>query len=303
MTKRATNYSRREFTKLSALSLASIPLLSFQNNFVNEILSSENLNIHLFSKHLQFLDYNDMAATAAEMGFQGLDLTVRRKGHVLPGNVVEDLPKAVAAIKKYGLTPTMLTTNVWDANSQLNKTVLETASRLGFTHYRTDWLKYPEDTPITESQALLGKQALALEKLNKKYGIIGGYQNHTGKNVGAPIWDLLPILGATKGEFIGSQYDIRHAVVEGGESWELGLKRIKPYINSIVIKDFKWGKVNGKWKPISVPMGEGMVNFKRYFTLLKKYKINVPVSLHVEHDLGGAEKGRKTFTISKKEVL
>ena len=303
MTKRATNYSRREFTKLSALSLASIPLLSFQNNFVNEILSSENLNIHLFSKHLQFLDYNDMAATTAEMGFQGLDLTVRKKGHVLPGNVVEDLPKAVAAIKKYGLTPTMLTTNVWDANSQLNKTVLETASRLGFTHYRTDWLKYPEDTPITESQALFGKQALALEKLNKKYGIIGGYQNHTGKNVGAPIWDLLPILGATKGEFIGSQYDIRHAVVEGGESWELGLKRIKPYINSIVIKDFKWGKVNGKWKPISVPMGEGMVNFKRYFTLLKKYKINVPVSLHVEHDLGGAEKGRKTFTISKKEVL
>lgn len=82
----------------------------------------------------------------------------------------------------------------------------------------------------------------------------------------------------------------------------MGLRIIKPYINSIVIKDVKWGKVKGKWKPISEPMGEGMVDFKRYFKLLKKYNINVPISLHVEHDLGGAEKGRVNFTIPKKEV-
>ena len=122
------------------------------------------------------------------------------------------------------------------AENKLNKTVLTTASSLGFTHYRTNWLKYPEDRSIQESQVLFGKQAKELEILNKKFGIIGGYQNHTGKNVGAPIWDLLPILEATDGKFMGSQYDIRHAVVEGGESWELGLKRIRPYVNSIVIK-------------------------------------------------------------------
>jgi len=304
MTKQSTNYSRRAFAKRTALSLASIPLLSFQNKILDNFYShSKDLNIHLFSKHLQFLEYDDMAEAAADMGFDGLDLTVRKKGHVLPENVIEDLPKAVTAIKKHGLSPTMITTNVWDAHSTVNQNVLQTASNLGFTHYRTDWLKYPEDKPITESQTLFGKQAKALEKLNEKFKIIGGYQNHTGKNVGAPIWDLLPIFGVTNGKFIGSQYDIRHAVIEGGESWELGLKRIRPYINAIVIKDVIWGKKNGKWKPISVPLGEGMVNFKRYFTLLKKYKINVPVSLHVEHNLGGAEKGRNTVSIPKKEVL
>jgi len=303
MEKSSTHYSRRAFTKLTALSLASIPLLSFSDNPIHKTPYSEQLNIHLFSKHLQFLNYNEMSAEAAEMGFDGLDLTVRKNGHVLPENVRNDLPKAVAAMKKYGLKPKMMTTNVWDVKNQVNQTILETASHLGFTHYRTNWLKYPENKPIIESQTLFGQQAKALEILNKKFGIIGGYQNHTGKNVGAPIWDLLPILEATEGTFIGSQYDIRHAVIEGGESWELGLKRIRPYINSIVIKDVKWGKVNGKWKPISVPMGTGMVNFKRYFSLLKKYKINVPVSLHVEHDLGGAEKGSSIFTISKKEIL
>lgn len=296
-------YTRKEFTKLTTLSLASIPLLSFQDEFMANSSTTPPLNINLFSKHLQFLDYNDMSAAASEMGFDGLDLTVRKKGHVLPENVIEDLPKAVSAMKKHGLTPTMITTNVWDAKNTINQNVLKTASRLGFSHYRTNWLTYPEDRPIKESQALFGQQAKALELLNKKTGMIGGYQNHTGKNVGAPIWDLLPILEATEGKFIGSQYDIRHAVIEGGESWELGLKCIKPYINSIVIKDVKWGRIKGKWKPISVPMGEGMVDFKRYFSLLKKYNINVPISLHVEHDLGGAEKGKSSFTISEKEVL
>ncbi len=286
------------------MGLASIPLLSFQDPLYKlQEEQSADLKVHLFSKQLQFLDYNEMSAAAVAMGFDGLDLTVRRKGHVLPENVVDDLPKAVVAMKKHGLLPKFMSTNVWDANNTVNKTVLETASGLGFTHYRTDWLKYPEDKSIVESQTLYGKQAKALEVLNEKLGLIGGYQNHSGKHVGAPIWDLLPILEATEGEFIGSQYDIRHAVVEGGQSWELGLRRIKPFINSIVIKDFKWGIKNGTWQPMHVPLGEGMIDFNHYFSLLKKYKINVPVSLHVEHDLGGAEEGHSKITIPKKEVL
>ncbi|WP_298366773.1 TIM barrel protein [uncultured Lutibacter sp.] len=304
MSKHSTIFSRREFSKLSAMGLAAIPLMSFKNVLnTTESSSQDQLNVHLFSKHLQFLDYNDMSAAAAEMGFNGLDLTVRPKGHVLPENVKDDLPKAVEAMKKNGLAPKMMSTNVWDAKNIVQKTVLETASKLGFTNYRTDWLKYPEDTPITESQALYGKQSRDLEILNEKLKLIGGYQNNSGKNVGAPVWDLLPILEATEGKYMGSQYDIRHAVIEGGECWELGLRRIKPFINSIVIKDVKWGIINGKWQPINVPLGEGMVDFNRYFSLLKKYKINVPVSLHVEYDLGGAEKGNKKITINEKKVF
>jgi len=304
MNKHSSTISRRKFTKLSALGLASIPLLSFHDTLTKTVSSTtDHLDVHLFSKHLQFLNYNDMSLAAVEMGFDGLDLTVRPKGHVLPENVMDDLPKAVEAMKKHGLAPKMMSTNVWDANNLVQKSVLETASTLGFSHYRTDWLKYPEDNSITESQALYGKQARDLEILNKKLGLIGGYQNNSGMNVGAPIWDLLPILEATNGTYMGSQYDIRHAVVEGGECWELGLRRIKPFINSIVIKDFKWGIVDGKWQPINVPLGEGMVDFNRYFSLLKKYQIKVPVSLHIEYDLGGAEQGLSKITMDQKEVL
>lgn len=296
--------SRRNFTKLSATAMGGIPLMGFYSPlFVGDLKPEDEMQISLFSKHLQFLDYDAMSEAAAEMGFDGLDLTVRPKGHVLPERVGDDLPRAVEAMKKYGMNPSMMTTNVWDINNSEHKTVLETASKLGFSHYRTGWLKYPEDKTITESQTLYGQQAKALETVNKSLNLIGCYQNHAGNHVGAPIWDLPPILGATKNEHIGCQYDIRHAVVEGGSSWELGLRLIKPFIKSIVVKDFKWGMVDGKWKPVNTPLGEGMVDFDRYFSLLKKYNINVPVSLHLEYDLGGAEHGDSKITIDKKEVF
>ncbi|SMG09351.1 sugar phosphate isomerase/epimerase family protein [Arenibacter troitsensis] len=302
--KKRTIYERRDFVKLAAMAGAALPLMGFDESIFNPISkSSGNLEVHLFSKHLQFLNYKDMSEAAAEMGFDGLDLTVRPEGHVLPDRVSEDLPKAVEAMKKYGLNPRLMTTNVIDVENKEHRSVLETASKSGFTHYRTAWLSYPENREIAESQAIYGQQLKKLEVLNKQLSLIGCYQNHAGNHVGAPIWDLPPILQATKNVNIGCQYDIRHAVVEGGSCWELGLRLIRPFIKSIVIKDFKWGTVKGQWKPINTPLGEGMVDFDRYFSLLKKYHINVPVSLHLEYGLGGAEHGAKEITIDKKEVF
>lgn len=304
MKKNILNYDRRNFVKLATMAGAAIPLMAFNKAMFNSITPFKNsLEVNLFSKHLQFLDYNDMSEATAEMGFDGLDLTVRPEGHVLPDRVYEDLPKAVEAMKKYGLSPRMMTTNVLDVENMEQRSVLETASKLGLSHYRTGWLTYPEDREISESQIIYGRQFKNLEEFNKKLSLIGCYQNHAGNHVGAPIWDLPPILEATKNVHMGCQYDIRHAVVEGGSSWELGLRLIRPFIKSIVIKDFKWGNINGQWKPINTPLGEGMVDFDRYFALLKKYKINVPISLHLEYDLGGAEHGATKLTIDKKVVF
>jgi L-ribulose-5-phosphate 3-epimerase len=54
---------------------------------------------------------------------------------------------------------------------------------------------------------------------------------------------------------------------------------------------------------VDTPLGEGMVDFKTYFKLLKQYRINVPVSLHFEYPLGGAESGATKLTCDKKIVF
>ncbi len=296
---------RRDFINQTALASGALifPVSGVAENLfsVNNSIK-KNLEVHIFSKHLQFLNYRDMSEATKEMGFSGIDLTVRRKGHVLPENVQDNLPKATEAMKSFNLIPKMISTNVIDANSDLDRTVLETAHDLGYEYYRTAWLKYKSDEDILVTVKKANKQFSELSLLNKEIGITGGYHNHSGNYVGSAIWDLHKALENTTTSHLGCQYDIMHATVEGGENWEVGFNLIKPYINTLVVKDFKWGKVDNKWKRIFTPLGEGMVDFRRYFELLKQNNINVPISIHVEYDLGGAEHGGIP-NISNKEVF
>jgi sugar phosphate isomerase/epimerase len=296
---------RRDFINQTALASGAIfiPVTGIAENLfsMNDSVN-KNLEIHIFSKHLQFLNYKDMSEASMEMGFDGVDLTVRPKGHVIPERVIDDLPRATEAMKSFKLIPKMISSNVIDANNELHRTVLKTAYNLGYEYYRPAWIKYKSEDEITERVSKANKQFSVLANLNELIGIKGSYHNHSGHYVGAAIWDLHKALENVTTSHLGCQYDIMHATVEGGENWEIGFKLIKPFINTLVIKDFKWGKVDGRWKRIFTPLGEGMVDFKRYFELLKKNNIIVPMSIHVEYDLGGAENGGNP-TIEHKEVF
>ena len=261
------------------------------------------LDIHVFSKHLQFLNYREAAEVAAEIGFKGLDLTVRPKGHILPENVKEDLPKAIREVKNAGLSCEMITTAISDASNPLDQAVIETAAAEGVKFYRSNWFKFKKDISLEESLDFYREKVRELSELNKAHNIIGCYQNHSGTSIGASIWEVKMVLEKALPEFFGAQYDIRHAVVEGGRSWSNGVKLLKKHIKTIVLKDFKWQKVKGKWQLINVPMGEGMVDFIAYFKLLKSLGLKPPVCLHFEYPLGGADKGRSEITIDHKVVF
>lgn len=284
---------RRTFIKQSAI--AGSALLASPSFALNPLSRCDNnppLEIYLFSKCLQFLDYDGMSVAAKHMGFDGLDLTVRPKGHVLPENVNQDLPRATEAMKKHGLATKLFTTKVLDINDPVQYNVLAQASKHGYTHYRTGWYKYDTKKDISgQVDYALGKlQEIATA--SKELNLNACYHNHSGHYLGTGIWDLFAILNTIDNPRIGAQYDIMHNVIEGGKNWEVGFNLIRPYINSIVLKDFIWEKSDGKWDRKYVPMGTGMVDFKKYFSLLKKHEINVPVSIHMEYDLGGAEHGK-----------
>lgn len=291
--------SRRDFVNNLSWAGMVLPFMSPSDWFIQKPSGS---SIHVFSKHLQFLDYKNMAAAAADLGFDGVDLTVRPKGHVLPEQVAVDLPKAVSAIKMKGLQSIMMATNITDATNPVSQNILRTASSLGFKYFRTDAFHYPGKGFLPELLKGYEKQIIALAAFAAPLGIKGSYQNHSGNYVGAPLWEVYELIKSADKNGMGSQFDIRHAVVEGGESWPQTVRLLSPYINTIVVKDFLWEKVNGKWAVKNVPLGEGMVDFPKYFSLLKQYGVDVPVSLHCEYSLGGAEHGASQISISKKTV-
>ncbi|MGK0240249.1 MAG: L-ribulose-5-phosphate 3-epimerase [Candidatus Pelagisphaera sp.] len=293
--------NRRDFGKLAvtgALGLASGGLA----NRASAASSNDRLPVFLFSKHLQFLNYADMAEVTAEHGFEGLDLTVRPTGHVEPERAQDDLPRAAEAMKSNGLKLDMFVSRVTNVDDTVGIQSLKTASALGFKSYRMGYYKPDASGTLRENLSRIRSQMTELAAFNKRYGLHGAYQNHAGQHMGSFVTDLADLLDGLDPRWSGSQYDIRHATVDGGASWPLGLRYLKDHIKTIAIKDFIWAQVGGQWKVINVPLGEGMVDFDRFFKLLRSYGIRPSVSLHLEYDLGGADKGSRTLTIPKRDV-
>jgi len=271
-------------------------------------INPDAFKVSIFSKHLQWLDYKDMANVLKEIGFDGADLTVRPGGHVLPDRVEEDLPKAAEALAIEGKKIYMLTTAIDNADDPFTVRILKTASSLGIRHYRMGWGHYDNTRSVEENISSIQLKLTKLALLNEKYSISGEYQNHSGVAsegiyFGGAIWDIAKVLKEINSPWLGSQYDIYHATIEGANTWPVGFKLISPFIRSIDIKDFKWIERDGKIRSEAVPLGEGMVDFRRYFRLLKENKLEIPVSLHFEYPLGGAENGSSKLTIERGEVV
>lgn len=243
----------------------------------------------VFSKHLQFLDYESMAAAAAEIGFEGVDLTVRPDGHVSPEDVARDLPRAVGAVRNAGLAVPTITTHIVSAEQEHARTMLETAAELGISGYRMGWIPYDSALGVASSLDALKPQLAALAALNEELGIRGDYQNHAGTRVGAPVWDLAGLLEDLDPAWMGVQYDVRHATVEGANAWPLGLDLIAPRVRSLVVKDFRWADAGGAARVEDVPLGKGHVDFLAFWQQIKALGLRVPVSLHFEYDMPGED--------------
>ena len=295
--------SRRQYLKNAGTLGLAFPLMQA----VPELIKFNSANklprdFYIFSKHLQWLDYEAMAKTAAQLGFNGIDLTVRPNGHVLPEKVEMDLPRAVEAIYKAGLKVEMITTSITSALDPKTEIILKTASKLGIRIYRMGWLDFKPDLPIEVQLETLKAQLKKLEEMNKLYGLHGAYQNHAGNHVGAALWDIWYLIKDLDPRYLGVQFDIRHAMVESANAWQNGLRVLAPFIKSCDLKDFTWIQKEGKWTVENVPIGQGLVDFKRYFPKLDELKITGPLCLHLEYPLGGANDGATKITIPASQI-
>lgn len=276
--------NRRDFITTIAAAGAAVPFMSQLENDLVPVVQ-EKFPLRLFSKPIDNYEFGFICECTAKSGIGGLDLTVRPGGKVEPAEVEERLPKMVEEAKKFNLALDMMVTGIVTATDPLTEKVLKTASALGVKHYRLGYYEFDNKTGIWES---LQKHKASLKEvvaLNKKYSIHGGYQNHAGTRVGGPVWDLYELLRDFPPEYAGCQYDVRHAMVEGANAWIVGMRLIAPFIKTLAIKDFTWMTVSGKPRAVTVPMGEGMVNWDLFFKTVKELNVSGPMTLHVEYPL------------------
>ena len=273
----ASLINRRTFLGAATCSMA--PGFSALRSVGAEPDSDTGCPVCVFTKPLQSLAFDELADRVAESGFSGLEAPIRDGGHIEPAEVPDRLPALVEALKKRGLEITVMTSSINDPDDPLTETVLQTAARLGIRRYRMKYLRYDSRRPIQEQLDEWRPRLQALAAMNQQFGIRAVYQNHAGNGyLGSAIWDLQRVLAGIPVEQIGVAYDIRHATVEGGLSWPVTFRMIRPQIDTVYVKDFVW---DGP-KPKNVPLGEGRIN-PSFFRMLAESGFNGPVSLHEEY--------------------
>ena len=281
---------RRTF--LAATATAAV---SSQLPLLKAMTQPTHASVHLFSKHLEFLDHAAMAASAAAMGFDGVDLTVRPGGHVEPAEATRLLPRVADILRDHGLPPVLCTTSFSSPEDPHFESTLDAIAAAGFTHLRMGYFRYEDrDDPVAKLAQIKPTVARLAEALAQR-GLTGGLQNHAGeRNVGSAIWEYQQLLEGIDPEQLGMQFDIRHTTADRGSSWIRDVEVALPHINSLVFKDFRWeADANGRPQIVNTPLGEGWVDFPRYLQRLDGLPQRVPNSLHCEYDLGGAEHGRR----------
>jgi L-ribulose-5-phosphate 3-epimerase len=240
----------------------------------------------IFSKHFPELNWKDLAKTSRQLGFDGIDLTVRKAGHVLPERAVEDLPRAVAAIRAEGMEIPMITADVL-SGTPVAQGVFSTAGKLAIPFLKPGYYYY-KFVDIRRELDEVAAQFGELVQLGARHGVQIGFHNHAGY-VGAPIWDIARFIDSLDPKWAGYYFDPCHAVTEGGiAGWKVGATLVAPRIKMIAIKDFYWDKTPEGWVQRICPLGEGMVPWGPFFKILSKAGFQGPISLHLEYDIPGA---------------
>ena len=232
----------------------------------------------IFSKHMAQFNWDEVGKHTRQLGFDGVDLTVRPKGHVLPENVAADLPKAVAAIRAHNLSVPMITTDLTSTADPAARPTLATAAQLGIKFWKVG---YWRKMNLEQVKPL----AHGLFALSREYGLTAGVHNHSGDYYGALPYEYEMLLQGHDPRVAGFYFDPRHAVVEGGEhGWRVFLNQALRNLKMVAIKDFFWAKQGGQWKVVNCPLGEGMVDWKTFFEAFAKARFTGPMTLHVEYN-------------------
>jgi sugar phosphate isomerase/epimerase len=240
------------------------------------------------------MQWGRLAKSIKRLGFDGVDLTVRKEqGHVMPERVTEDLPKAFAAFQDEGVDVPMITTSLTSADDPAARPILATAGKLGIPYFKAGYYRY-KLIDVEKELAEAGKQFRGLAELAQQCGIQVGYHNHE-EYIGAPVWDIARVIEPLDPKWAGYYFDPRHAVAEGGVGgWKIATNLVSRRLKMVAVKDFYWGKTARKgWEDVNCPLGQGMVDWKYFFKAMAYAGFQGPISLHLEYDIPGATPAAK----------
>jgi L-ribulose-5-phosphate 3-epimerase len=221
----------------------------------------------LFSGSVQGLEYSELPLIAKQMGFDGVDLTVRPGGHVEPRLSNVDLVRAIEEVRGPGLEVPVITTAL---TTPFDPTVLPVVAIAGHTQVNLFIAGFFRPQNPNYKRDIGG-----LISVGSRYGMAIALHNYTAEDAGETSWDAVELVAGFDPKWSSLYFDPIHA----RDQWEGELKRNLPRLRAVALKDFQL--VEGQAKPC--PLGQGIVDWPKFFGILAQAKYYGPLSLRMTY--------------------
>ena len=239
----------------------------------------------LYSKLVAKVEYDNLGKVLRDLGFDGCNLSVEPGGHVLPEQAQADLVRAVLAVTDVGLVVPVFTTSTTSPADPNIRLVLSIGNFLGVPLFRPGVWKYNGATEIEGRLAQVQGEIAGLAALGRSAAMALGLRNVAGDNVGSAVWDTNLIIRGLDPQWVGYDFDPGSAAAAGGvDGWWVALRLALPRLKMVTLNDFTWTRdASGAWKAAPCPLGEGMVDWPRFFAALARVKFTGPLSLDMAY--------------------
>ncbi|MES1260885.1 MAG: hypothetical protein ABUS49_04045, partial [Acidobacteriota bacterium] len=174
----------------------------------------------VYSQNMIRIPYPELGDIAAQLGFEGVDLTVMIGGHVDPRITNVDLVRAFESMRGSGLEVPMISTNITTAADPTCYAVLYLTGHSQVPLFRLG--TWPYGTAPVQQRLFQVRQELAqIVGLAQRCEIAAMVPNRAGEFVGQSVWDAQTVLGALDPQWAGYYFDPAEATAEGGlGGWE-----------------------------------------------------------------------------------
>lgn len=258
-----------------------------------------------FTKSFQDMPIPAVCQAFQSMGLDGLDLTVRPNGHILPENVEQELPQACAAAKEAGVKILFLTTMIEEPDQNAER-ILATAQEQGIDRVKIGYYRYKTFGTLAQQLKETTKKIGKVAKLCQKYDVLPCVHVHSNAFLPSHGTQLYQLIQGFSPEEVGAYVDTLHMVKEGsGDGWRQGLDLLGPWIALCAVKNFAWERGDGRdkhgqqiWEAKTVPVADGISPIPQFVDALRKLGYKGTFSLHSEF------KGRHSWKeLSTQECL
>ena len=233
------------------------------------LTGSTSLKFSVQTAVLPELSREQVVAKLAAHGYDGVEWRVHPDYHLAPTELVSRAREIKRLVEDHGLEVSCLMGYAPLDDLAQQRLFAEACAIMGCRHYRPGAVIYDGSLRYHDLyQSTVDALGKALDAI-ASFGAKPLIETHFG-TIASSASLTHRLVQHFDPERIGVNYDPANLIIEGRESWQMGLELLGPYLAYVHAKNIAWVRENGAWRWVFQSMRDGQVDWAEMMRLLAR---------------------------------